>query len=180
MNRFGLLFAVLLAGNMVHANAEEIVIDFEQAEIGKPVTNWVEKGVTFTLAHQPKKTKASGRVMFFPHLATKHKGILCAMADEQIPVQATFPKMASSVTLVLWGSTGCPALLEAFDKNGTLVDKASLDSVPGRTNPGDPIPMFQLSVKASEIAYIRFSGPRTGEFLAADEVRFTPCLVSKD
>ena len=153
--------------------AEETVIDFEEAEIGKPVTNWVEKGVVFTLAHQPKKTKAAGRVMFFPHLASNHKGILCAMADEQIPVQATFPKMASSVTLVLWGSTGCPALLEAFDKNGTLVDKASLDSVPGRTKPEDPIPMFKLSVKAPEIACVRFSGPRSGEFLAADELRFT-------
>ena len=174
MNRIRLLLAALLAVSVVRAIAEETVIDFEQAEIGKPVTNWVEKGVIFTLAHQPKKTKAAGRVMFFPHLATNHKGILCAMADEQIPVQATFQKMASSVTLVFWGSTGCPALLEAFDKNGTLVDKASLDRVPGRTKPEDPIPMFKLSVKAPEIAYVRFSGPRTGEFLAADELRFTP------
>jgi hypothetical protein len=140
----------------------------------------VEKGVTFALAHQPKKTKAAGRVLFFPHLATNHKGILCAMADEQIPVQATFPKTASSVTLVLWGSTGCPALLEAFDKNGTLVDKASLDTVPGRAQSQDPIPMFRLSVKAPEIAYIRFSGPRTGEFLATDELRFTFVPHSSD
>lgn len=174
MNRFGILFAVFLAARIVPAIAEEIVIDFEQAEIGKPVTNWVEKGVTFTLAHQPTKSKAAGRVMFFPHLATNHKGILCAMADEQIPVQATFPKPASSVTLVLWGSTGCPALLEAFDKNGMLVDKVSVPAVPGRAKPQDPVPLFQLSVKASEIAYIRFSGPRTGEFLAADELRFAP------
>ena len=94
------------------------------------------------------------------------------MATEQIPVQATFPKAASSVSLSLWGSTGCAALLEAFDKNGTLVDKASAAVVPGRTKPEDPIPMFELKVKAREIAYIRFSGPRTGEFLAADEVRF--------
>jgi hypothetical protein len=172
MNRIGLLFAIFLASRIVPAIAEEIVIDFEQAEIGKPVTNWVEKGVTFTLAHQPVKTKAAGRVMFFPHLTTNHKGILCAMADEQIPVQATFPSAASSVTLVLWGSTGCPASLEAFDKKGTLVDKMSLIAVPGRTKPQDPVPLFQLSVKASEIACIRLSGPRTGEFLAADEVRF--------
>ena len=167
---------MLLAAAVLSAIAEETVIDFEQAEIGKPVTNWVEKGVSFTLAHQPKKTKAPGRVMLFPHLATNHKGILCAMADEQIPVQATFPNNVSSVTLVLWGSTGCPALLEAFDKNGTLVDKASVASVPGRTKPQDAIPMFQLSVKAPEIACIRFSGPRSGEFLAADELRFTPLL----
>jgi hypothetical protein len=171
MNSFRLL---LLVASVVTGIAEETVIDFEQGEIGKPVTNWVEKGVVFNLAHPPKKTKAAGRVMFFPHLATHHKGILCAMADEQIPVQATFPKMAASVTLVLWGSTGCPALLEAFDKNGTLVDKAALDRVPGRTRPEDPIPTFQLSVKAPEIAWVRFSGPRSGEFLAADELRFTP------
>ena len=173
MKRLGSFLTVLSAG-IVSSISAETVIDFEQAEIGKPVTNWVEKGVTFTLAHKPNKTKAPGRVMFFPHLATNHKGILCAMADEQIPVQATFPNNVSSVTLVLWGSTGCPALLEAFDKNGTLVDKTSVAAVPGRTRPQDPIPMFQMSVKAPEIAYIRFSGPRTGEFLAADELRFTP------
>lgn len=180
MNRIALFFAVLLAAGIVPAISEEIVIDFEKAEVGRPVTNWVEKGVTFALAHQPIKTKAAGRVMFFPHLATNHKGILCAMADEQIPVQATFPNNVSSVTLVLWGSTGCPALLEAFDKNGTLVDKISVPAVPGRTKPQDPIPTFQLSVKAPQIAYIRFSGPRTGEFLAADELRFTPLSGSQN
>ena len=115
--------------------------------------------------------------MFFPHLATNHKGILNAMATEQaIPVQATFPNSASAVTLVLWGSTGCPALLEALDKNGEVVDKASVAAVPGRKAPADPIPFFQLTVKAPEgsaIAAIRFSGPRNGEFLAADEIRFT-------
>src|SRR5687768_18459605 len=103
MNRLFLLVSVL-AATLASAFPAETVIDFEQAEIGKPVTNWVEKGVVFTLAHQPKQTKAAGRVMFFPHLATNHKGILCAMANDQIPVQATFLKGASSVTLVLWGS----------------------------------------------------------------------------
>jgi hypothetical protein len=152
----------------------EIIIDFEQAQIGKPVTNWVEKKVTFMLAHEPKQSRAAGRVMFFPHLAANHKGILCAMANEQIPVQARFPDGASSVTLKLWGSTGCPALLEAFDASGRVVDKASIASVPGRARPEDPIPFFELSVKASHIAYVQFSGPRTGEFLAADEMRYVP------
>ena len=173
MKRIAFLFS-LFASVVVSGASEELVIDFEQAEIGKPMTNWVEKGVVFALAHQLKQSKAAGRVMFFPHLATGHKGILCAMATEQIPVQATFPKPASSVTLTLWGSTGCAALLEAYDKNGTLIDKAALPVVPARTNPEDPIPVFELKVKGREIAYIRFSGPRTGEFLAADELRFVP------
>jgi hypothetical protein len=33
--------------------------------------------------------------------------------------------------------------------------------------------MFTLAVRAEEIAYVEFSGPRTGEFLAAAEVRAT-------
>jgi len=170
MNRLWIFSFVLVVSI---ASGAETVIDFEQAAIGKPVTNWVEKGDVFTLAHEPKQSKAAGRVMFFPHLATNHKGILCAMATEPIPVQATFPKGVASVTLVLWGSTGCSALLEAFDKNGQIMDKAAVAVVPGRTKPEDPIPTFELTVKAPEIAYVRFSGPRRGEFLAADELRFT-------
>jgi hypothetical protein len=45
--------------------------------------------------------------------------------------------------------------------------------VPGRKAPADPIPFIQLTVKGSAIAAIRFSGPRNGEFLAADEIRYT-------
>ena len=41
MKRIGLLFSVL-AASVVSGISEEILIDFEQAEIGKPVTNWVE------------------------------------------------------------------------------------------------------------------------------------------
>jgi hypothetical protein len=177
MNRIW-IFSWVVAASIASGLAAEVKIDFEQATIGKPVTNWVEQGAVFTLAHEPKQSKAAGRVMFFPHLATNRKGILCAMATEPIPVQATFPQGASSVTLVLWGSTGCAALLEAFDKNGALVDKAEVAIVPGRTKPEDAIPTFELTVKATEIAYVRFSGPRKGEFLAADEVRFTPLPAS--
>jgi len=65
-------------------------------------------------------------------------------------------------------------VLEAFDADGNVVDRASIQSVPGRKAPGDPVPVFTLSVKASRIAYVQFSGPREGEYLAADEVRFTP------
>lgn len=168
------LLAFCVSIGVFSVSGAEIIIDFEQAPIGKPATNWVEKSVTFTLAHEPTQSRAAGRVMFFPHLATNHKGILCAMANEQIPVQARFPNGASSVTLKLWGSTGCPALLEAFDASGRVVDKASVPTVPGRARPEDPIPFFELSVKASHIAYVQFSGPRTGEYLAADELRYVP------
>jgi len=171
-HRFALIFALTAA--VTPAIAEEVVIDFEQAEIGKPVLSWTEKGVVFKLAGPLTQSKAKGRIMFFPHLTTNHKGILNAMATEQaIPVLATFPVTASSVTLVLWGSTGCPALLEALDENGAVLDKASLAAAPGRKAPVDPVPLFELTVKAPAIAAIRFSGPRDGEFLAADEIRYT-------
>jgi len=172
---FGFRAAAAGLALVAAARAEEVVVDFEQAEIGKPVPTWTEKGVVFNLAGEPTHSKAKGRIMFFPHLATNHKGILNAMANEQaIPVQARFPQGASAVTLVLWGSTGCPAKLEAFDALDKLVDSVAVASVPGRKAPADPVPLFELSVKAPEIAYIRFSGPRNGEFLAADELRFVP------
>ena len=172
--RFAIRLLALLIAAVPAVRAEEIVIDFEQAEIGKPVPTWTEKGDVFTLAGPLTQSKATGRIMFFPHLATNHKGILNAMATEQaIPVKATFPVSASSVTLVLWGSTGCPALLEALDKNGEVVDRASVAAVPGRKAPADPVPFLELTVQAPSIAAIRFSGPRNGEFLAADEIRFT-------
>lgn len=171
-SRFAALCALIVAAAPVHA--EEIVIDFEQTEIGKPVREWADKGVVFKLAAPPAHTKAAGRVMFFPHIGTGHKGLLNAMATEQaIPVQATFPKSVSTVTLVMWGSTGCPALLEALDENGVVVDKAALAAVPGRKSPDETVPFFRLTVSATAIAAIRLSGPRDGEFLAVDEIRFT-------
>jgi hypothetical protein len=174
MNRRLAIPLLALAAAVSAARAEEIVIDFEQAEIGKPTPTWTDKGVVFNLAGPPTHSKAVGRIMFFPHLATNHKGILNAMATEQaIPVLAKFPNSTSAVTVVFWGSTGCPALLEALDKNGEIVDKASVAAVPGRKAPADPVPFFELTVKAPAIAAIRFSGPRDGEFLAADEIRFT-------
>jgi hypothetical protein len=157
-----------------------VVVDFEKAELtGRWVESWEEKGVVFTPAHAPTRSRAKAKLMFFPHIASGRKGILSAMADDPIPVKASFPGGASSVTLVLWGSTACSAKLEAFDQEGKLVDKAALDVIPGRKAPGDPIPTFELTVKASHIAYIQFSGPRVGEYLAADELRFTPVAAAK-
>lgn len=171
----GLLFALAIATRVFGAN--EVVIDFEQAAIGKPVPTWTEKDVVFALAEAPKTSKAIGRVMFFPHLATNHKGLLNAMANEQaIPVQAKFPAPVASVTIVFWASTGCPAKLQAFDQNDQVVDTAAIEVAPARVAPADPVPMFELTVKGAAIAYVRFSGPRNGEFLAADEIRFTPAV----
>jgi hypothetical protein len=172
---------LLLVGAAAFAwSAEPIVVDFEKAAPlladgnANRVPRWEEKGVVFTLAHEPRQTKGKGMLMFFTHLYTGHKGIVCAMATEPIPVRATFPAPATSVTVSFWGSTAMPALLEAFDAEGQVVDRASLESVPSRKAPGDPVPIFTMTVKASRIAYIQFSGSREGEYLAADEVRFTP------
>ncbi len=169
------LFVLAFAAS---AHSQEIVLHFDQETVGKPVPAYTNAGVIFTPAHPATKSKAVPRVMFFPHLKTVRKGILNAMADDPIPVKVRFPQAASSVTLVLWGATGCPARLEAFAADGRRLDQVSLPAVPGRTSPADPVPSFELTVKASEIAYVCFSGPRAGEYLAAEEVRFTPQNVS--
>jgi hypothetical protein len=153
---------------------DPVIITFDKVETGKPMPSYTAKGVVFALAHKPTKNKADGRVMFFPHLKTPRKGILNAMANESIPVEVRFPKPASSVTLVLWGSIGSAALVEAYDKDGKVLDKASRAKVPERTGPEQPIPSFELTVKAAAIAYIRFSGALPGGYLVCDEVRFMP------
>jgi hypothetical protein len=166
------------AEDPVSPPSNQVVVDFETAEPPGRVREWIEKGVVFKLAHEPTKSKAKGLVMFFPHIGTDRKGILCAMADDPIPVEARLPSPASSVTLRLWGSTGCPAVLEAFNAAGESVDRVELESVPGRKAPEELIPFFEMTVKGQAIAFIRFSGPRVGEYLAADELRFTPVQVA--
>lgn len=177
-------FILLLAGAAASA-AEQVVVDFENAVPLLPdrkanrVPQWTEKGVRFSLAREPQQSKAKGMLMFFTHLSSGRKGIVCAMATEPIPVRAMFPKPVSSVTLAMWGSTGTSALLEAFDSEGKVVDRVGLEHIPGRKAPGDPIPVFTMTVKAGRIAYIQFSGPREGEYLAANEVRFIPAEVGE-
>lgn len=168
------IFLLLLAAARAFGQ-NEVVVNFEKAEItGRWIDSWEDKGVSFTPAHAPTRSKAKARLMFFPHLPSGRKGILSAMADDPIPVRARFTNNCSSVTIAFWGSTGCPARLEAYDSDGKLIDKAGLDSVPGRKAPEDPIPTFELTVKGNQIAYIEFSGPRSGEYLAAEEVRYLP------
>lgn len=171
--------AILLFSAALCCAGAQVVVSFEKAPTVSPdgmavrLPKWEDKGVVFALAHEPKQSKAKGLVMFFTHLSTGKKGIVCAMATEPIPVRATFPKPVSSVTLEMWGSTGVPALLEAFDAEGAVVDRKSMDAVPSHQAPGDPVPVFTMSVSGKRIAYIQFSGPREGEYLAAGELRFT-------
>jgi hypothetical protein len=154
--------------------AVPVVITFDRVETGKPMPNYTDSGVVFALAHKPTKNKSAGQVMFFPHLKTPRKGILNAMANESIPVEIRFPKPVSSVTLVLWGSIGSTALVEAFGKDGKVIAKASREKVPERTGPEQPIPSFELTVKGTAIDYICFSGAPPGGYLVCDEVRFSP------
>jgi hypothetical protein len=153
----------------------EVVLTFADATVGKPVAAYTAGDVTVSLASAPRRSKAQGRVMFFPHLKTDRKGILNAMANEQaIPVKAEIKGGASAVTLVLWGTVGSGAWLEARDKDDKLLDRAALPgSVPQRNDPGDPIPSFELTVRAENIAYILAGAPNGGA-LAADEMRYIP------
>jgi hypothetical protein len=151
-----------------------VTITFDKVETGNPMPSYEDQGVVFTLSHRPATSRAAGRVMFFPHLKTKRKGILNAMANESIPVEVRFPKPVANVTLVLWGSIGSEALVEAYDKDGKVVDKASRDKVPERTGPEQAVPSFEVTVKAGAISYVRFSGAPPGGYLVCDEVRFTP------
>jgi hypothetical protein len=166
------------------AAAEEIVIDFEQVTIKLDPKNdeavnrlerYVDKGVEFKLARPPERSKARGKIMFFQHTASGRKGILNAMASEQqIPVQVRFPKGASGVKIIFWASTGTSAKLEAFNSKGEVAARDELKVVPGRKKPEDPVPTFELKVQSGEISYVEFSGPRPGEYLVADEIRFVP------
>ncbi len=161
------------------AAGDPLVIDFESATPLGPeqkanrFPRWEDKGVVFTLAHDPRQTTGKGLLMFFTHLGTGHKGLVSAMAMESIPVRATLPAPASEVAVTFWASTATPAVLEAFDATGKSIDRAVLPAAPARKSPADPTPFFTLTVKGANIAAIQYSGPREGEFLAADEIRIT-------
>ncbi|QEH32301.1 hypothetical protein OJF2_07710 [Aquisphaera giovannonii] len=173
MTHARVLFLALLGGLGVPADGPT-VITFDAAEAGKPMPSYTDRGVAFAPAHPPKKSRAAGRVMFFPHLKTPRKGILNAIANESIPVEVRFPKPVASVTLTLWGAIGSGAVVEAYGADGKVADRASRERVPERTGPEQPIPSFDLTVKAPAIAYVRFSGAPPGGYLVCDEVRFTP------
>ena len=164
--------AIAFAFNSI-AIAQDTVIDFESVQIGKPAATWTDQGVTFGLACKPTKSKAVGRISFFSHLGTNRKGIVNAMANEAIPVRATFEKPVKNVQLVLWGSTTSSALVEAFDADGKRIAKDGLDHVPVRKAPEDHVPFFKLAVEGEGIAYIEISGSQPGGFIAVDEIRWS-------
>lgn len=172
IQRILLLSIVFLTTSLPTIFAEEVVLNFETGPLGEWIPAWEEKGVSFKLAWEPTQSKAKGSLTFFPHIATNRRGILCAMADEPIPVEARFPHNVSTVTITFWAQTGSSAKLEAFNLEGQLIDTTEIAKVPQRKAPGEPMPQFDMTVAAKDIAYIRFSGPRSGEFLAADKLRF--------
>jgi len=159
---------------IIAAARDTVVLTFDSVETGKPMPSYTDQGVVFALSRPPSTSRAVGRVMFFPHLKTPRKGILNAMASESIPVEVRFSEPVSSVTLVLWGSIGSAAVVDAYDKDENIVDRASRDKVPERTGPEKPIPSFKLSVNAPSITFIRFSGAPPGGYLVCDELQFTP------
>ncbi len=155
------------------ALSQDSVIDFESAIVGKPIPTWSENGVTFELAHQPSKSKAIGRMTFFPHLGTDRKGIVNAMANEAIPLRATFNKPIKKIELTLWGSTTSSAIVEAFDTDGQRIAKTELGQVPVRSRPEEHIPFFELVVEGDGIASIEVSGSQPGGFIAVDAIRWS-------
>ncbi len=174
ISRMWLLLAPIVIGLATASPAvsQESKIDFESVQIGKPMPTWSEQGVVFGLAHPPKKSKAVGRISFFPHLGTNRKGIVNAMAQEAIPIRATFEKPVREVRLVLWGSTTSAAWVEAFDAEGKRIAKDGMDHVPNRKKPEDQVPFFELAVKGEGIVWIEISGSEPGGFLAVDEIRW--------
>jgi len=126
----------ILSATAWGSSADPVVVDFEKAVPLLPdgnanrIPRWEEKGVVFTLAHEPRQTKGKGLLLFFTHLSSGHKGIVCAMATESIPVRATFPAPVSSVEISFWASTGTPAVLEAFDSDGKVGEAYNVTGIP--------------------------------------------------
>ena len=167
----GMALVGIVQGLATGATAEEVVIDFEQVpirldprndELVSRLERYEEKGVEFKLARVPVRIKARGRIMFFPHVASGRKGILNAIASEQaISVQAGFPRGAWAMTIVCWAWPGTSDRLEAFNRRGVVVARDEVSVVPGRKRPEGPVSTFEPNVKADEISYAEFSGPRT-------------------
>ena len=91
-----LVLLACLSTAMPAPAAEPAIIDFEAAvplgadQKANRFPRWEEKGVVFTLAHEPKQSKGKGLLMFFTHLSTGHKGLVSAMATELIGIHALF------------------------------------------------------------------------------------------
>lgn len=153
--------------------ADDQLIDFESVEVGKPRTHWEEGGVRVELSHPPQKSKAVGRITFFPHLGTGRKGVVNAIANEAIPIRATFGKSVKKVSVKMWAATNSSAYMEAFDKSGKSLSKQAIEKVPVRKTPEEHVPFFELNVEANHIAYVEIGGSKPGGFVAIDELKWT-------
>ena len=169
MTHFAMIAVVL--GSLKRARRRSDDHHLRRAEAGKLMPSYKDQRRP-ALRPPTKSRRRESDVLL--HLKTARKGILNAIANESIPVEVRFPKPVASVTLVLWGSIGSAAVVEAYDADGKVVDRASRDKVPERSGPEQPIPSFEMAVKASAIACVRFSGAPPGGYLVCDEVRATP------
>lgn len=154
--------------------AGERVLDLENGVPGAWISEWEEQGVWFGPARAPTKSKAKGSLTFFVRPGAEDRGILMAMADDPLPLAVRFPVPVRRVTVRLWAHTGSAARLQALDRDGEVVATAQVERVPQRTNPAEPMPRFELIVTAPGIASLRLDGPRAGEYLVADELRYVP------
>lgn len=145
---------------------------------GATITDGYRKQVNHGMAEEELTTLKSIAEWQTKPLAGLFRGPKSAGEDGATLLDCTeegrLPKPVASDTLVLWGSIGSEAVVEVDDAGGHVVDRASRDRVPARTGPERPIPSFEPTVKASAIAYVRFSGAPPGGYLVCDEVRFTP------
>lgn len=153
----------LMAALLASTARADIVVNFETAQVGQLVTQWVEQDVVFTPA-------TPGLLSFHMH-SPGHMGIFNAIADENIPVQAMLPVSASSVSVVFWGSFANTAILRAYNSSGLLVNQASMQTP---QEFGQFAILFELTVSAPNIAFVRFQGTQLNGFMTADELRFTP------
>jgi len=59
-----LALLVLVTSTKLLSAQQETIVDFEQAEItGRWMQTWEEKGVVFSPAHEPSRSKAKARLM---------------------------------------------------------------------------------------------------------------------
>lgn len=159
------LIACIATAVLVADARAEIIVDFEEAIPGATVESWTEEGVVLTPA-------SPIGLLAFATNTSGHTGIFEALADIEIPIRGALPVAATSVTAVFWASEFQVITLQAFSKDGSLVDQSVMgapDAIPGQ-----PLPLFEMTVAGSDITSFQFTGNTPQGFVWADEVRITP------